>query len=70
MSPCRNTVRENEGEYVYQFSVGNTDGFLVFSRGIKWEHWPEMGLQYSYKNDRSSYSIISFNSFMTEVPII
>ena len=20
-----------------------TFGFLVFSRGIKWEHWPEMG---------------------------
>ena len=20
-----------------------TKGFLVFSRDIKWEHWPEMG---------------------------
>ena len=24
-----------------------TFGFLVFSGGIKWEHWPEIGLKYS-----------------------
>ena len=24
----------------------NTFGFLVFSGGIKWEHWPEMGEVY------------------------
>ena len=26
-----------------QKSSGGCFGFLVFSGGIKWEHWPEMG---------------------------
>ena len=24
-------------------TLEKTKGFLVFSGGIKWEHWPEMG---------------------------
>ena len=24
-------------------ALTHTKGFLVFSGGIKWEHWPEMG---------------------------
>ena len=30
-------------------------GFLVFSQGIKWEHWPEMGEIPVRTNDSNHY---------------
>ena len=28
---------------LYPLKTSENQGFLVFSGGIKWEHWPEMG---------------------------
>ena len=30
-------------KFLTRFWPKKPKGFLVFSRGIKWEHWPEMG---------------------------
>ena len=31
---------------LYALETQKTKGFLVFSGGIKWKHWPQMRLKY------------------------
>ena len=47
LEPCVNLFKVNpflaNVPILQPLKTPKTFGFLVFSGGIKWEHWPEMG---------------------------